>query len=362
MIFGASATALVFAYTRALARTWTRRRAHRVHPARPRLERHAVGARRRRRRRRGDVVPVDPIDGSARPRRRRSASSTPGPVAWVALTGASNLTGFAPDLRAAAAMAHDAGARLHVDAVARAPHLPIDVNGWGIDSLVTSPVQVVRPARRHPRARSPTSSTASSRTASARPTTTGPTGGRRARRRSRRSPASAAPPSSSPSTRGRRSWPPSRRCSSGSRTGCAPSPGVTVPRARWGRGAGADDDLQPSTAASRPTPSPRPRRAAHRGVERRQLRLRAGRRPRPPRRAAAPCGPASCATRRPTTSTRSSTRCGRSRRNRAAQPDERLEPQGRPSPRPSPRSASDASSRSRCNRSGGSCSSTPRRL
>jgi selenocysteine lyase/cysteine desulfurase len=36
-------------------------------------------------------------------------------------------------------MAHEAGARLHVDAVARAPHLPIDVNGWGIDSLVTSP-------------------------------------------------------------------------------------------------------------------------------------------------------------------------------------------------------------------------------
>jgi selenocysteine lyase/cysteine desulfurase len=57
----------------------------------------------------------------------------------VALSGASNLTGFAPDLRAAVAMAHAAGARLHVDAVARAPHLPTDVNGWGIDSLVTSP-------------------------------------------------------------------------------------------------------------------------------------------------------------------------------------------------------------------------------
>jgi selenocysteine lyase/cysteine desulfurase len=28
---------------------------------------------------------------------------------------------------------------LHVDAVARTPHLPIDVNGWGIDSLVSSP-------------------------------------------------------------------------------------------------------------------------------------------------------------------------------------------------------------------------------
>jgi selenocysteine lyase/cysteine desulfurase len=49
------------------------------------------------------------------------------------------LTGFAPDLQAAVALAHDAGARIHVDAVARAPHLPIDVNGWGIDSLVASP-------------------------------------------------------------------------------------------------------------------------------------------------------------------------------------------------------------------------------
>jgi selenocysteine lyase/cysteine desulfurase len=55
------------------------------------------------------------------------------------MSGASNLTGFAPDLRSAVAMVHAAGARLHVDAVARVPHLPVDVNGFGIDSLVTSP-------------------------------------------------------------------------------------------------------------------------------------------------------------------------------------------------------------------------------
>jgi len=36
-------------------------------------------------------------------------------------------------------MSHAAGARVHVDAVARAPHLPIDVNDWGVDSLVCSP-------------------------------------------------------------------------------------------------------------------------------------------------------------------------------------------------------------------------------
>jgi selenocysteine lyase/cysteine desulfurase len=84
------------------------------------------------------MLPVDPVDGSLDLADLERALSG-GAVAWVALTGASNLTGFAPDLRAAAALTHAAGARLHVDAVARAPHLPIDVNGWGIDSLVTSP-------------------------------------------------------------------------------------------------------------------------------------------------------------------------------------------------------------------------------
>jgi selenocysteine lyase/cysteine desulfurase len=84
------------------------------------------------------TLPVDPHDGSldlADLERELAAGGT----AWVALTGASNLSGWAPDLRAALELTHAAGARLHVDAVARAPHLPTDVNGWGIDSLVTSP-------------------------------------------------------------------------------------------------------------------------------------------------------------------------------------------------------------------------------
>src|SRR5205807_3602714 len=86
-----------------------------------------------------EIVPVDPRDGSLDLADLERALTTGGAVAWVALSGASNLTGFAPDLRAASTMVHAAGARLHVDAVARAPHLPIDVNGWHIDSLVTSP-------------------------------------------------------------------------------------------------------------------------------------------------------------------------------------------------------------------------------
>jgi cysteine desulfurase family protein (TIGR01976 family) len=138
VVFGASATALVFAYTRALARTWKggerivcTQLDHDSNITPWVLAATESGAE-------VAVVAVDPSDGSldlADVQRELDR----GGVAWVALTGASNLTGFAPDLRAAAAMAHDAGARLHVDAVARAPHLPIDVQGWGVDSLVTSP-------------------------------------------------------------------------------------------------------------------------------------------------------------------------------------------------------------------------------
>jgi cysteine desulfurase family protein (TIGR01976 family) len=138
VIFGASATALVFAYTRALARTWQggerivcTQLDHDSNVTPWVLAAADAGAE-------VTMVPVDPVDGSL-DLADLAAALTGSPVAWVALTGASNLTGFAPDLRAAADMAHAAGARLHVDAVARVPHLPTDVNGWGIDSLVTSP-------------------------------------------------------------------------------------------------------------------------------------------------------------------------------------------------------------------------------
>ena len=44
-----------------------------------------------------------------------------------------------PDLAAAVAIAHAHGARVLVDAVARVPHLPTDVSALGVDALVTSP-------------------------------------------------------------------------------------------------------------------------------------------------------------------------------------------------------------------------------
>jgi cysteine desulfurase family protein (TIGR01976 family) len=138
VIFGASATALVFAYTRALARTW--KRGERIvctqldHDSNVTpwvLAARDAGAE-------VTMLPVDPVDGSL-DLADLERTLADGAVAWVALSGASNLTGYAPDLHAALRMIHDAGARLHVDAVARTPHLPIDVNGWGIDSLVSSP-------------------------------------------------------------------------------------------------------------------------------------------------------------------------------------------------------------------------------
>jgi cysteine desulfurase family protein (TIGR01976 family) len=138
VVFGASATALMFAYTRALARTWTggerivcTQLEHDSNITPWVLAARDAGAE-------VTIVPVDPSDGSLDLADLERALTT-GTVAWVALSGASNLTGFAPDLRAASAMTHEAGAALHIDAVARAPHLPIDVNGWNIDSLVTSP-------------------------------------------------------------------------------------------------------------------------------------------------------------------------------------------------------------------------------
>jgi cysteine desulfurase family protein (TIGR01976 family) len=138
VIFGASSTALMFAYTRALARAWSggerivcTQLDHDSNITPWVLAARDAGAE-------VTMLPVDPRDGSLDLADLERALGG-GAVAWVALTGASNLTGFAPDLPAAATLTHAAGARLHVDAVARAPHLPTDVNGWGIDSLVTSP-------------------------------------------------------------------------------------------------------------------------------------------------------------------------------------------------------------------------------
>jgi cysteine desulfurase family protein (TIGR01976 family) len=138
VIFGQSATALVFAYTRALARHWTSQTRiictaldHDSNVTPWVLAARDAGAA-------VTILPVSPIDGSLDLADLQSELAR-GDVAWVAISGASNLTGFAPDLRSAVALVHAAGARIHVDGVARVPHLPVDVNAMNIDSLVTSP-------------------------------------------------------------------------------------------------------------------------------------------------------------------------------------------------------------------------------
>jgi cysteine desulfurase family protein (TIGR01976 family) len=138
VIFGQSATALVFAYTRALARHWTAETRiictqldHDSNVTPWVLAARDAGAS-------ITMLPVNAVDGSLDLADLQSELAR-GRVEWVTLSGASNLTGFAPDLRSAVALVHAAGARIHVDGVARVPHLPVDVNGMGIDSLVTSP-------------------------------------------------------------------------------------------------------------------------------------------------------------------------------------------------------------------------------
>lgn len=57
---------------------------------------------------------------------------------WVAVTAASNAVGTTPDLSAIASAAHDAGARVYVDAVHATPHRPIDVRALDVDALACS--------------------------------------------------------------------------------------------------------------------------------------------------------------------------------------------------------------------------------
>lgn len=60
------------------------------------------------------------------------------PAALLAVTGASNVTGEALPIGRLADIAHDAGARILVDAAQLAPHRAISMAGTGIDHLVFS--------------------------------------------------------------------------------------------------------------------------------------------------------------------------------------------------------------------------------
>ena len=137
VIFGPNATSLIFQLTRALARTWEKgdqivvtQLDHDANVRPWRLAAADVGV---------EVVQL-PVDAEGRLDLAPLAGLTAtGRVRWVALSGASNLTGVVPDLAQAVAIARADGAKVFVDAVARVPHLPTDVGALGVDGLVTSP-------------------------------------------------------------------------------------------------------------------------------------------------------------------------------------------------------------------------------
>lgn len=63
----------------------------------------------------------------------------------IAITGASNLSGYIPDIPRIAGLAHSAGALLFVDAAQLAPHRPIDMTKSKIDALAFSAHKVYAP-------------------------------------------------------------------------------------------------------------------------------------------------------------------------------------------------------------------------
>jgi selenocysteine lyase/cysteine desulfurase len=54
------------------------------------------------------------------------------------VTGASNAVGTAPDIAAIASLAHDAGARVYVDAVHATPHRRVEATTLGVDAVACS--------------------------------------------------------------------------------------------------------------------------------------------------------------------------------------------------------------------------------
>lgn len=68
-----------------------------------------------------------------------------GRLKLITITGASNLTGYIPDIKRIANSAHANGALLFVDAAQLAPHRPIDMQREGIDALAFSAHKVYAP-------------------------------------------------------------------------------------------------------------------------------------------------------------------------------------------------------------------------
>jgi cysteine desulfurase family protein (TIGR01976 family) len=88
-------------------------------------------------------VDFDPAAGGLEPARFEAVLSAR--TRLVAFTGASNLIGTMPDVRAIADLAHAAGAQTYVDGVHLVPHAPVDVDALGADFLACSPYKFLGP-------------------------------------------------------------------------------------------------------------------------------------------------------------------------------------------------------------------------
>ena len=136
VVFGASATALLLALSRSMARTWrsgdevvVTQLDHDANVAPWMLAARDAGVAVRVVRLRPEDCALDLDDMAAAigPRTR-----------LVAFTAASNATGTMPPVAQITAMAHAAGAQVVVDAVHCAPHRAVDVAAWGCDYTVCS--------------------------------------------------------------------------------------------------------------------------------------------------------------------------------------------------------------------------------
>ncbi|WP_306320730.1 MULTISPECIES: cysteine desulfurase-like protein [unclassified Streptomyces] len=143
VVFGRSATQLVYDLSRTLAKTWRPgdevvvTRLDHDSNIRPWIQAaEAVGATVR-------WADFDPETGELRPEHLKAVLSER--TRLVAVTGASNLIGTRPDLPALAGLSHEVGALFHVDAVHYASHATVDLAALGADTLVCSPYKFLGP-------------------------------------------------------------------------------------------------------------------------------------------------------------------------------------------------------------------------
>lgn len=143
IVFGRSMTQLTFDFSRALAKTWqpgdevvVTRLDHDANVRPWVYAAEAAGATLR-------WAEFDPATGELSPRAVASVLSDR--TRLVALTGASNLIGTRPDVRAVSDLVHAAGGLLYVDGVHLTAHVPIDIGALGADFFACSPYKFLGP-------------------------------------------------------------------------------------------------------------------------------------------------------------------------------------------------------------------------